>query len=70
MLVVHKSGAYVANHLGCFIKVRDKFWAHGTGRQGALCLMAAGKSAAEAVKGVARFDNNTGGRIVSMKLSR
>ena len=36
VLLVHKSGAYVANHLGCLIRVRDKFWAHGTGRQGAL----------------------------------
>lgn len=68
VLLVHKSGAYTANHLGCFIKVRDKFWAHGTGRQGALCLMAAGKTAAEAVKGVSKFDNNTGGRVVSMTL--
>lgn len=69
MLLVHKSGAYVANHLGCFIKVRDKFWAQGTGRQGALCLMAVGKSAAEAVKGVSKFDNNTGGLVVSMSLN-
>jgi hypothetical protein len=68
VLLVHKSGAYVANHLGCFIKVRDKFWAHGTGRQGALCLMAEGKSAAYAVKAVSRFDNDTGGRIVAMSL--
>lgn len=68
VLVVHKSGAYVANHLGCFIKVRDKFWAHGTGRQGALCLLAEGKSAAYAVKAVSKFDNNTGGRVVSMSL--
>jgi hypothetical protein len=68
VLLVHASGAYTANHLCCFIKVRDQRWAHGTGRQGALCLMARGDDAAAAVRGVRKFDNATGGRVVSMTL--
>ncbi len=68
VLVIHKSGAYTANHLGIFIKVRDEFWAHGTGRQGALIAMDMGASTAEAVRRVRKYDANTGGRIVTMRL--
>lgn len=67
-LVVHASGAYTANHLGVLIEVRDRQWAHGTGRQGALVAMHLGVGAAAAVRAAARFDNNTGGRIVAMQL--
>lgn len=67
-LVIHASGAYTANHLGCLIKVRDKFWAHGTGRQGALVAMDMGADAAEAVRRARKWDANTGGRVVSMTL--
>lgn len=68
VLLVHASGAFTANHLGCLIRIHDPFWAHGTGRQGALVAMRLGKDAVEAVRAVREFDSNTGGRVVAMQL--
>lgn len=67
-LIVHASGAYTANHLGILIKVSDRHWAHGTGRQAALAAMLCGRDARYAVWVASQFDNNTGGRIRSMTL--
>lgn len=67
-LIVHESGAYTANHLGVLIKVRDRCWAHGTGRQGALVAMDLGMDATEAVRRARKFDVYTGGRVVAMRL--
>lgn len=68
-LIVHVSGVYTANHLGVLLPIRDRFWAHGTGRQGALAAMYCGRDARAAVKVAALLDNNTGGRVVSMQLT-
>lgn len=67
-LVVHASGAYTANHLGVLIPLRDRHWAHGTGRQAALAAMRCGKGAAEAVRIAIAIDNNSGGQVVAMRL--
>lgn len=68
VLILHKTGMYTANHLGVLIKIHDKFWAHGTGRQAAMAVMLRGGSAIEAVKTAAELDVHTGGRVTWMKL--
>lgn len=50
------------------IERTEKFYAIGSGRKEALAAMACGKSAADAVRIAARFDNYTGGRVITMKL--
>lgn len=45
------------------IQIHDKFYAIGSGGMAALGAMACGKSAKEAVKIAARFDENTGGHV-------
>lgn len=51
------------------IERTEKFYAIGSGRKEALAAMACGKSAADAVRIAARFDNYTGGRVVTMSLN-
>jgi hypothetical protein len=68
-LIVHKSGLYNANRLCCLVKTIERFWAHGTGRQGALVAMRLGKSAVDAVRVTAGVDPYTGGKIVSLRLT-
>lgn len=67
-LVVHRSGIYNANRLCCLVKTIEAYWAHGSGRQGALVAMNMGASAVKAVREAARVDPFTGGRVVSMSL--
>lgn len=46
---------------GCFrIPILDRFYACGSGAQGAMCLMSKGYSPLEAIRCVAEFDETTG----------
>lgn len=59
---------YEVNRLCTFVEVEDKFHAIGSGAAYALGAMAAGKSAAEAVRIACRYDGASGLPLVSMRI--
>lgn len=69
LLLLSPTGqVYESEEGGCPQKLTEGFGAIGTGSQGAMCLLHAGYSPAEAVKIVRKVDPNTGGRVVTRKL--
>lgn len=67
-LVLEKDGLYEVDALCRPERVKEPFYAVGSGRKAAMAAMLCGKSAREAVKIAAMLDPYTGGRIVTMRL--
>lgn len=63
-VVLKPDGLYEADVFCRLDKVKDEFYAIGSGAKAALAAMHCGKSAVEAVRIAARIDPYTGGRIV------
>lgn len=65
---LHKSGIYQYQRNCIRIPVQDRFYACGSGAQGAMVAMSLGKDPKAAIVAVARFDETTGPPIKSYPL--
>ena len=69
-LVVYPDGVVRELDGAGWIEVKAKYYAIGSGSTAAMVAMECGKSAADAVRIAMKFDNNTGGKVQSVKLKR
>jgi ATP-dependent protease HslVU (ClpYQ) peptidase subunit len=68
-LLLNKKGLYLATGFyGPLVKVHEKFWAIGSGKEAAITAMRMGASAKEAVKMASLCDVYTGSKIQVRKL--
>lgn len=67
-LILRGSGIYMADHRLREVKLRETFWAIGSGEQAAMVAMHMGATAKEAVEMAKRVDPYTGGRVREFSL--
>lgn len=69
ILILRKSGIYLLDAYFREVRVREKWYSIGSGSQAAMTAMNMGASAVEAVRQAIKVDNDSGGRVRSLKLS-
>lgn len=67
-LLLNNKGTYLATGYGLRMKVIERFWAIGSGKEAAITAMRMGATAKEAVKMASLVDCYTGPRVMARKL--